>query len=83
MVIDYEAYRRSLLAQGASEEQADRSIEEMRAIESELDRCICPECAGRLFRTMSIEDDGIFAIYTCSVCNAFCACRPEAGLGAA
>lgn len=83
MKIDYDAYRKYLIHYGASPEEADEAVEEMREIEAYLNKLVCPDCEGHLFRVVTIEDDGIFGTYTCSKCNAFCASRPEAGLGAA
>lgn len=83
MRIDYEAYQRDLVAHGVSPDRALASAEEVRAIEPYLDRLLCPECGGRVFRVVAIEVDGIFATYMCSGCKVFLACIPEAGFGSA
>lgn len=49
----YDNYRAGLLAGGASETDAHKAVEEMRAEDAKIDAGVCPKCGSKITR---IED---------------------------
>jgi len=80
----YDAYRKALLAGGASATDTEQAIEEMKAEDIKIDTGVCPGCGAKLTRALDLRQAGPTEIagkwfnYRCTAWCGWLGYRPSA-----